>query len=138
MSITIQIPTALRSFTDHRGEVTVEAATAGTAIAALALAYPDIKQHLYQEGGVELRSFINVFVGETNIKKLQGLDTPVPEGGDIMLVPAIAGGRQNSAQAGGAQDCARTGERVPAGSRGAARRPIIAAVGEKAAGRQAR
>ena len=92
MSVTIQIPTALRGFTDRRGEVTVEAATAGTAIAALALAYPDIKQHLYQEGGTELRSFINVFAGDTNIKKLNGLDTPLPDGGTLMLVPAIAGG----------------------------------------------
>jgi adenylyltransferase/sulfurtransferase len=100
MAITIQIPTALRNFTDRRGEVTVEAATAGAAIAALAQAYPDIKQHLYQEGGIELRSFINVFVGDTNIKRLRGLDTPVPDGGTIMLVPAIAGGTGNSTRTG--------------------------------------
>ena len=92
MAVTIQIPTALRSFTDRRGEVTVEAATAGEAIAALAQAYPNVKQHLYQDGGTELRPFINVFVGETNIKKLGGLGAPIPEGGTIMLVPAIAGG----------------------------------------------
>ncbi|MDR3147944.1 MAG: MoaD/ThiS family protein [Treponema sp.] len=92
MAVTIQIPTALRSFTERRGEVEVEAATAGEAIAALVLAYPDIKQHLYQEGGTELRSFINVFVGDTNIKKLGGLNTPLPDGGTVMLVPAIAGG----------------------------------------------
>jgi adenylyltransferase/sulfurtransferase len=92
MSVTIQIPTALRSFTDRQGEVTVEAATAGAAIAALVRAYPDIKQHLYQDGGTELRSFINVFAGDTNIKNLEGLDTPLPDGGTLMLVPAIAGG----------------------------------------------
>ncbi|MDR0556563.1 MAG: MoaD/ThiS family protein [Treponema sp.] len=92
MAVTIQIPTALRGFTGRQGEVTVEAETAGAALAALAQAHPDIKQHLYQEGGTELRSFINVFVGEINIKKLKGLDTPVPSGGTIMLVPAIAGG----------------------------------------------
>jgi adenylyltransferase/sulfurtransferase len=103
MAITIQIPTALRGFTDRLDEVTVEAATVGAAIAALAQAYPDIRQHLYQDGGTELRSFINVFVGETNIKKLKGLDTPVPEGGSIMLVPAIAGGAHTKRT--------RTGER---------------------------
>jgi adenylyltransferase/sulfurtransferase len=102
MAITIQIPTALRGFTDRQGEVAVEAATVGAAIAALTQSYPDIKQHLYQDGGTELRSFINVFVGETNIKKLKGLDTPVPEGGTIMLVPAIAGGQEST----------RTGERA--------------------------
>jgi adenylyltransferase/sulfurtransferase len=81
--------------------VQVEAATAGAAIAALVLAYPDIKQHLYRDGETELRSFINVFVGDTNIKKLKGLDTAVPEGGTIMLVPAIAGGVYDSRQTGG-------------------------------------
>jgi adenylyltransferase/sulfurtransferase len=93
MAVTIQIPTALRGFTGRLGEVTVEAATAGEALAALVVEYPDIKQHLYQDGGTELRPFINVFVGEANIKKLQGLDTPLPGGGTLMLVPAIAGGR---------------------------------------------
>jgi adenylyltransferase/sulfurtransferase len=101
MAVTIQIPTALRAFTDRQGEAVVEAATVGEAIAALALAYPDLKQHLYQEGGTELRSFINVFVGETNIKKLKGLDTPLPDGGTIMLVPAIAGGVHEDMQTGG-------------------------------------
>ncbi|WP_010262589.1 MoaD/ThiS family protein [Treponema primitia] len=90
MAVTLLIPTALRNFTDRKSEVTVEGATVGEAIRNFADAYPDIKQHLYQE--TELRSFINVFVGETNIKALQGLDTKVADGSTIMLVPAIAGG----------------------------------------------
>jgi adenylyltransferase/sulfurtransferase len=88
--VTILIPTALRSFTDRRGEVQVEGSTAGEALAALADLYPDIRQHLYQDG--QLRSFINVFAGETNIKNLEGLDTKVAPGAELMLVPAIAGG----------------------------------------------
>ncbi|MHB9292599.1 putative sulfur-carrier protein [Hollandina sp. SP2] len=92
MAVTIQIPTALRNFTDRQGEIRVEADTAGAAIAALVQAHPDLKPHLYQDGGRDLRSFINVFVGERNIKKLKGLDTPLPDGETIMLVPAIAGG----------------------------------------------
>jgi adenylyltransferase/sulfurtransferase len=91
MAIIIQIPTALRSFTERKSEVEVDGKTAGEAINALAEKYPDIRRHLYQ--GQELRSFINVFIGETNIKKLGGLDAAVPDGGTIMLVPAIAGGR---------------------------------------------
>ncbi|MDR3248829.1 MAG: MoaD/ThiS family protein [Treponema sp.] len=91
MAVTIQIPTALRGFTDRQGEVKVEGATVGLAVTALAAAYPAIKPHLFQEDG-SLRSFINVFVGEINIKKLQGLDTPLTDGAVIMLVPAIAGG----------------------------------------------
>jgi adenylyltransferase/sulfurtransferase len=90
MAVTILIPTALRNFTDRKSEVSAEGATVGEAIKNFADAYPDIKQHLYQ--GTELRSFINVFVGEDNIKKLQGLDTAIADGGTIMLVPAIAGG----------------------------------------------
>jgi adenylyltransferase/sulfurtransferase len=93
MAVTILIPTALRNFTDRKSEVSAEGATVGEAIKNFADAYPDIKQHLYQ--GTELRSFINVFVGEDNIKKLQGLDTKVADGGTIMLVPAIAGGMED-------------------------------------------
>jgi adenylyltransferase/sulfurtransferase len=90
MAVTIQVPTALRTFTERKSEIPVEGSTVGEAINALAEIYPDIRQHLFQ--GAELRSFINVFVGETNIKKLEGLNTKVPAGGTIMLVPAIAGG----------------------------------------------
>ncbi|MDR1655756.1 MAG: MoaD/ThiS family protein [Treponema sp.] len=90
MAVDILIPTALRSFTDRASGLSVEGASVGEALAALTEKYPDIKQHLYKEG--ELRSFINIFVGETNIKNLQGLDTPVSPGDQIMLVPAIAGG----------------------------------------------
>jgi adenylyltransferase/sulfurtransferase len=96
MAVTILIPTALRNFTERKSELSVEAATVGEAIAALSEAYPDIKQHLYQNGDKEgppvLRSFINVFVGEINIKNLEGLETKLPAGASLMLVPAIAGG----------------------------------------------
>jgi adenylyltransferase/sulfurtransferase len=97
MAVTILVPTALRSFTERKSEVSVEGATVGEAVKALAELYPDLKQHLYQGDSnsepKELRSFINVFVGETNIKKLRGLDTAVAAGETIMLVPAIAGGK---------------------------------------------
>jgi molybdopterin converting factor small subunit len=101
MAVSIQIPTALRGFTDRQGEVQVEGATAGAAIAALAERYPEIKQHLYQDDG-GLRSFINVFLGDTSIKKLQGLDTPLESSAVLTLVPAIAGGK-------GGRDSARGG-----------------------------
>ncbi|GHS99927.1 MoaD family protein [Synergistales bacterium] len=91
MSVFIQIPTALRALTDKKSEVQTEGATVGAAVDALAVAYPDIKKHLYDENGV-LRSFVNIYFGETNIKNLNGLDTPLKDGDKIMLVPAIAGG----------------------------------------------
>ncbi|MDR1651586.1 MAG: MoaD/ThiS family protein [Synergistaceae bacterium] len=91
MPVTIQIPAALRAFAGGQSEAPAEGATAGEVIAAFAEAYPDIKAHLYDEAGA-LRSFINVYVGDTNIKNLEGTDTPVKDGDSVMLVPAIAGG----------------------------------------------
>jgi adenylyltransferase/sulfurtransferase len=96
MPITIQIPTALRAFTDKKPEARVDGATAGEAIRAFADAYPDIRAHLYDEDGA-LRSFINVYLGETNIRNLSGPDTPVKDGDALMLVPAIAGGVNDAA-----------------------------------------
>ncbi|MDR2772320.1 MAG: MoaD/ThiS family protein [Elusimicrobiota bacterium] len=92
MAITLLIPTALRNFTDGKKEVQAEGKTVGEAVDNFANVYPDIKRHLYDEKGV-LRAFINIFVGETNIKNLQGLDTPLKDGDTVMLVPAIAGGK---------------------------------------------
>jgi adenylyltransferase/sulfurtransferase len=89
--IKILIPYALRAFTERNAEVEVEGGTAGEAINALANAYPALKTHLFAEDG-QLRNFINLFVDGTNISNLQGLNTPVKEGGEMMLVPAIAGG----------------------------------------------
>lgn len=91
MAATLLIPTALRAFTDGQGKISLEGDTVGQLIAALALRYPDIQPHLYEEDGT-LRSFINLYVGEVNIKSSGGLDTPVSDGGEVLLVPAIAGG----------------------------------------------
>ncbi|MFP3091411.1 MoaD/ThiS family protein [Treponema sp. TIM-1] len=124
MAVTIQIPTALRNFTDRQEEVKVEGATVGAAIAALAEQYPDIRRHLYQDDN-NLRSFINVFAGDANIKNLQGLDTVLSDGAVLMLVPAIAGG---------AQDGTRTGERVPGAFGNTACPPNNAPVEKKVGG----
>ncbi|MDR1777621.1 MAG: MoaD/ThiS family protein [Desulfovibrio sp.] len=91
MAIVIRIPTALRAFTDRQTEVSVEGSDVGEALEAFVAAYPDIRPHLYDENGA-LRSFLNVYVRETNINTLEGLATSVEDGGTIMLVPAIAGG----------------------------------------------
>jgi molybdopterin converting factor small subunit len=91
MAVTLLIPTALRGFTERKSEIQVIGKTAGEVLAALAETYPDLKRHLYDESGTP-RSFINLYVGDVNIKGTGGLDTPVPDGGQVMLVPAIAGG----------------------------------------------
>jgi len=89
--VKVLIPYALRSFTGRSAEVEVEGSTAGEVINALADAYPDLKAHLFADNG-QLRNFINLFVGGVNINTMQGLDTPVPDNGEVMIVPAIAGG----------------------------------------------
>ena len=89
--IKILIPYALRSFTERNAEVDVEGKTAGEALNALTGIYPDIKTHLFADNGT-LRDFINLFIDGKNINTLQGLDTPVAENGEVMIIPAIAGG----------------------------------------------
>lgn len=91
MSVTILIPTALRSFVDRKSEVEAEGSTVGEALANLTAQYPDLKRQIY-ENDTTLRGFVNVFVDGTNIKKLNGLDTPLTAGATVMIVPAIAGG----------------------------------------------
>ncbi|MDR0233982.1 MAG: molybdopterin-synthase adenylyltransferase MoeB [Zoogloeaceae bacterium] len=89
--VKILIPYALRAFTERNAEVEVEGATAGEAIHALAEAYPDLKPHLFTEEG-KVRDFVNLYVGSVNVSSLQGLDTPVADGGEVTIIPAIAGG----------------------------------------------
>jgi len=89
--IKVLIPYALRAFTERNAEVEVKGATAREAINALADAYPALKTHLFTEDG-QLRDFINLFVGGVNINSLQGLNTPVTDNSEVMIVPAIAGG----------------------------------------------
>jgi molybdopterin converting factor small subunit len=85
------IPTALRAFADGKAQIEVAGGTAGEVIAALADLYPDIKRHIYDEDG-KLRSYVNVFVGDEDIRNFGGLAAPVTADGVVTLVPAIAGG----------------------------------------------
>jgi adenylyltransferase/sulfurtransferase len=88
---TLRIPTPLRAYTSGKSEVTVTGANIADALTDLTTQYPAIKPHLFNEGS-ELRPFVNLFVGESNIKDLQGVDTPIKDGDRIMLIPSIAGG----------------------------------------------
>jgi MoaD family protein len=91
MPVTIQVPSALRAFTDRKSEIAVEGKTVGEAIAALTELYPDIRPHLFEEEG-KLRSFINVYVAGKNIRNAGGVEAVIPDGETLTLVPAIAGG----------------------------------------------
>lgn len=106
MAVTVFIPTTLRIFTNQRSEITLEGNSVGEIISALADEYPETKKALYDESGV-LRSFVNIFVNSDNIKNLQGYETPVKDGDEIMLIPAIAGGSLTESILGD-----RTGEKL--------------------------
>ena len=88
----LRIPTPLRAYTNGQSEVNVNGSNISDALTDLTTQYPALKPHLFNEGG-ELRPFVNLFVGENNIKDLQGVDTPIRDGEKIMLIPSIAGGR---------------------------------------------
>ena len=91
MSVTVRIPTTLRPLTSGQSEVSVEAGTVGEALAALDAAHPGFTERITDESGA-LRRFVNVFVSDEDVRFLNGLDTEVPDGAVVAIVPAVAGG----------------------------------------------
>ena len=91
MSVRVRIPTQLRPLAGGAGEVQVEGATVGDALKGLDAVHPGFAERLFDDSG-NLRRFVNVFVGEEDIRFLEGLDTPVPAGAVVSIVPAVAGG----------------------------------------------
>lgn len=87
----LRIPTPLRSYTEGAVEVRVGGATVGEALESLVVQHPALRAHLFSSDG-NLRPFVNLFVGEQNVKDLSGLATAVSEETRILLVPSIAGG----------------------------------------------
>ena len=88
----IRIPAPLRSYTGGADEVHVECDTARQALAGLGEVHTGILEQLLDERG-ELRSFVNVYIGDRNIRSISGLGSSVAEGDVISIVPAVAGGR---------------------------------------------
>ena len=91
VSVTVRIPTQLRSLSGNAAEVQVEAGTVAEALKALDGAHPGFDERLFDESGA-LRRFVNVFLADEDIRFLQGIDTPVTEGQVVSIVPAVAGG----------------------------------------------
>ena len=90
---TLKIPTPLRVYAQGQAVVALQGATVGETMQSLIAQYPTLKQHLYNSDD-NLRPFVNIFLGEDNIKDLQGLETPVPENAQLLLIPSIAGGKE--------------------------------------------
>ncbi len=89
--IKILIPTPLRPFTDKLDTVEVSGATIGDLLQDLTTKYPGLKQHLYAVDG-KLRSFVNVYVNDDDIRYLQKNETPVKDGDTVSIIPSVAGG----------------------------------------------
>ncbi|OQP56012.1 molybdopterin synthase sulfur carrier subunit [Niastella yeongjuensis] len=90
---TIIIPTPLRKFTNNTAKLNVQADTIAQTVDELTGNFPDLKKHLLDDNG-QIRSFVNIFVGNDDIRDLQQGDTRVKQDSVISIVPAIAGGRQ--------------------------------------------
>jgi len=89
--ITLRIPTPLRPYAEGQTEVNVKGSTVGEALNDLVLQFPALKKHLFNDGD-ELRPFVNLFLGDENVRHIQGVDTPLKEGDKLMIIPSIAGG----------------------------------------------
>ncbi len=87
----IEIPLALRRFTQDKDKVDIQAATIGEAFQQLTQHHPDLKQQLFDDNG-SLRSFVNVYINETDIRTQSNLDTTVQSGDVVQIVPSVAGG----------------------------------------------
>ncbi|MEY2468414.1 MAG: sulfur-carrier protein [Actinomycetota bacterium] len=90
MATAVRIPTQLRPLAGGASELTVEGETVGDVLKALDVAHPGFADRLFDESGA-LRRFVNVFLGEEDVRFLDGLNTPVA-GQSLSIVPAVAGG----------------------------------------------
>ena len=91
MAATVRLPTPLRKLTNEQENVEVESATIGAAVEELEGKFPGIKERIVDEEG-EIRRFVNVYVNEEDIRFLENQDTPLKDGDDVSIIPAIAGG----------------------------------------------
>lgn len=91
MSATVRIPTTLRPMAGGKSEVEVEGATVGEVLKSLDAAHPGFSDRLLDEDG-NLRKFVNVFVADDDVRFMDGLQTPVPDGETVAIIPAVAGG----------------------------------------------
>lgn len=91
MSVTVRVPTTLRTLTGGESEVSVEGETVGAVLTALDAAHPGFKDKIFDDEG-KLRRFVNVFVADDDVRFMDGLDTAVPDGETLSIIPAVAGG----------------------------------------------
>jgi molybdopterin converting factor small subunit len=91
MAVTVKLPTQLRDLAGGAASVQAEGETVGEALESVFAVHGELRDRLYQEDG-DLRRFINVYIGGEDIRFLDGLQTAVPAGGELTILPAVAGG----------------------------------------------
>ncbi len=91
MAVTVRIPTTLRPLSGGASTVEVDAGALSDVIKALDAAHPGFSERLLDDAGT-LRRFVNVFVDDDDVRYLDGLNTNVPDGQTVSIIPAVAGG----------------------------------------------
>jgi molybdopterin synthase sulfur carrier subunit len=91
MTVTVKLPTQLRAAAGGASKIDVEGATVGAVLQALYGEHPELKGSLSDDDG-GLRRFVNVYVDGEDVRFGDGLDTPVKDGGEVQILPAVAGG----------------------------------------------
>jgi molybdopterin synthase sulfur carrier subunit len=91
MTVSVRIPTILRTYTQDQSQVPADGDTLSAVLDSLESSFPGIKARVVDEQGA-LRRFVNIYVAEEDVRFANGLDTPTPEGTQISIIPAVAGG----------------------------------------------
>ena len=91
----VKIPSQLRGQTDGLDEVQIEGVTVGQVLQALVEKYPNLKDRIYDESG-KLRRYVNIYLGDEDVRFMDFLETKIEENTELSLVPAIAGGMNGS------------------------------------------
>ena len=99
MSVNVKIPTQLRAATEGEGVATVDGTTVGEVLDSLYERFGELRSRIAEDGG--LRRFVNVYVDGEDIRFLDGLDTPVKDGDEVTILPAVAGGSADADPLGG-------------------------------------
>ena len=93
MPVKVLIPTPLRSYTEQQPAVSLTGTTVGEILNELTTRYPLLHKHLYNDDG-KLRSYVNVYLNDQDIRYLKKEQTPVEENDTVSIIPSIAGGRE--------------------------------------------
>jgi molybdopterin synthase sulfur carrier subunit len=91
VAVEVRLPTVLRTHAGGASVVQVDGATVGEVLAKLVAEYPGLAGQVVQDDG-SLHKFVNIYVDDDDVRYLDGVDTPIPEGAELSILPAVAGG----------------------------------------------